>query len=76
MTKQEFDKLKNLIAIGEEINFDYNSQEYWISQTPGEYHLTRVSDSYSQTFKTVDNLFNNATLNGEYLKDVYSEITW
>ncbi|WP_182200415.1 hypothetical protein [Paraliobacillus salinarum] len=77
MNDQQFAQLQQLVKIGEEINFDYNDEEYWISHTPdGLCHLTRVTDSFTQTFNNVDSLFNNAKLKNKNLNLLYPYIQW
>ncbi|MFB1051812.1 hypothetical protein [Paraliobacillus sp. JSM ZJ581] len=77
MNDQQFLQLQELVKIGEEINFDFDDVEYWISHTSdGLCHLTRVSDSYTQTFDSVDSLFNNAKLDNKNLNLIYPNIPW
>ncbi len=77
MNYKQFLHIKDLVRIGEEINFDYNGEEYWISHTPeGRCHLTRVSDSYTQTFNDVEALFNNAKIDNNIIGTIYPDIPW
>ncbi|WP_330502666.1 hypothetical protein V2I71_12720 [Peribacillus frigoritolerans] len=59
MTLKEFIEFQEGIAIGEEYSFTYQNEEYWISQNPGAYYLTRVRGSYTQEFEASEALFKN-----------------
>lgn len=77
MSEQEYLDLKKSITVGEELSFYYKGNEYWFSHTPdGKCHFTRSNDSYTQTFNNVHELFNNAKINGQYLKMIYPNIEW
>ena len=47
--------------MGEEFCLLYRNEEYWISQNPDVYYLTRVRRSYNQAFNTFEALFENGT---------------
>lgn len=76
MTLNEFIELQKRVAIGEEFCFDFNIEEYWISQNPDGYYLIRSRDSFSQEFDTSDALFENGRIEGKLLSEIYSEIVW
>jgi len=76
MTLKEFLEFQEGIAIGEEYSFTYQNEEYWISQNPGAYYLTRVRGSYTQEFETSEELFKKGRLEGRLLSEIYKEIEW
>ena len=45
----------------EEFCLIYRNEEYWISQNPDVYYLTRVRRSYNQAINTFEALFENGT---------------
>ncbi|WP_350301287.1 hypothetical protein [Peribacillus frigoritolerans] len=76
MTLKEFIEFQEGIAIGEEYSFTYQNEEYWISQNPGAYYLTRVRGSYTQVFGASEALFKNGTIEGRLLSEIYMDIEW
>jgi hypothetical protein len=76
MTLNEFFELQKRVASGEEFCFYYNNEEYWISQNPEGYYLTRSRDSFSQEFDTSHALFKKGRIEGKLLSEIYSEIEW
>lgn len=76
MTLKEYAEFQEGIAIGEEYIFTYQKEEYWISQNPGAYFLTRVRGSYTQEFETSEGLFKNGTIEGRLLSEIYMDIEW
>ncbi|MFJ8257402.1 hypothetical protein ACIQ4Z_08920 [Peribacillus asahii] len=76
MSLNEFIELKERVAIGEEFSFNYKNDEYWISQNPDRYYLTRVKDSFTQEFNTSEVLFENGTIEGRLLSEIYMDIDW
>lgn len=76
MTLQEFIEFQEGIEIGEEYAFTYDNQEYWISQNPGAFYLTRVSGVYTQEFETAEALFENGRIEGRLLSEMYMDIAW
>jgi hypothetical protein len=76
MTLKEFIKFQEGIAIGEEYSFTYLNEEYWISQNPGKYYLTRVIGSFTQEFDSSEALFENGTIEGKLLSEIYMDIEW
>ncbi len=57
MTEKEYLEFKNTIAMGDELNFYYKNDEYWISHNPGKSYLSRTRDSYTQEFNGYEELF-------------------
>ncbi|MGE7759690.1 hypothetical protein [Peribacillus sp. NPDC097895] len=76
MTLKEFIEFQEGIAIGEEYSFTYQNEEYWISQNPGAYYLTRVRGSYTQEFETSEALFKNGIIEGRLLSEIYMDFEW
>jgi hypothetical protein len=76
MTKDEFKEFQERVAWGEEFNFYYQNEEYWISQNPDGYYLTRVKGSLTQEFDTPELLFKNGTIEGRLLSEIYIDIEW
>ncbi|MGG3806085.1 hypothetical protein [Metabacillus fastidiosus] len=76
MTLKEFIEFQEGIAIGEEYSFTYQNEEYWISQNPGKYYLTRVRGSFTQEFDSSEALFENGTIEGKLLSEIYMDIEW
>ena len=76
MSLNEFIELRERVAIGEEFNFIYKNDEYWISQNPDGYYLTRVKDLFTQEFDTSEALFENGTIEGRLLLEIYMDIDW
>ncbi|MCK1985759.1 MULTISPECIES: hypothetical protein [Peribacillus] len=76
MTLKEFIEFQEGIAIGEEYSFIYQNEEYWISQNPGSYYLTRVRGAYTQEFKTSEALFKYGTIEEKLLSEIYMDFEW
>ena len=76
MTLNEFIGLQEGVAIGEEYCFTYQNEEYWISQNPDAYYLTRVRGSFTQEFDTSEDLFKNGLIVGRLLSEIYIDIDW
>ncbi|HWL26746.1 MAG TPA: hypothetical protein VNR38_23850 [Ureibacillus sp.] len=76
MTLNEFMELQERVANGEEFCFNYQNEEYWLSQNPEGYYLTRVRGSYTQEFDTSEALFRNGTIEGRFLSEVYIDLKW
>lgn len=74
MTLNKFIELQKRVANGEEFCFDFNNEEYWISQNPDGYYLTRSRDSFSQEFDTSEALFENGRIEDKLLSDIYLDI--
>ena len=76
MTLKEFIEFQEGIANGEEYPFTYQNEEYWISQNPEGYYLTRVRGSYTQEFDTSEALFKNGAIEGRLIAEIYMDIEW
>lgn len=73
MTEKEYLEFKNLISMGDELNFYYKNDEYWISHNQGKSFLSRTRDSYTQEFCGHEELFENATIEGNKISELYPE---
>jgi len=54
MTEKEYLEFKNLISMGDELNFYYKNDEYWISHIQDKSFLSRTKDSYTILKSFVD----------------------
>jgi hypothetical protein len=70
----QYEELKERVTMGEEFQFYYQNESYWISKNQRGFYLTRVSDSYSQSFLTADDLFKDATIDGKSIHNLWDEI--
>lgn len=71
----KYEELLKRVEWGEEFLFQYKGEEYWISQNANGRYLTRVSDGYSQEYKTTEALFERAKINGKAILDIWDEIS-
>lgn len=76
MTANGYEEFRKLIGIGEELNFYYQGEEYWISHTPGKSYLTRSKDAYSQEFSGHEQLFEQGMIDGRLLGEFFEELVW
>ncbi|KAA6452079.1 hypothetical protein C6W27_01745 [Bacillus paralicheniformis] len=60
--------------MGEEFQFYYLDESYWISQNDEGLYLTRERDSNSQSFKTTDELFEKGTIDNKKIKEIWDKI--
>jgi len=70
----EFEEFKSLVKCGVEYNFDIENTEYWISHNNEGYYLTRVKDTYTQSFKTSEELFEKAKIGNNSLEKLWPQI--
>lgn len=76
MDEKVWKEFKEAIEEGQELAFDYKDEEWWISRVPEEksFLLTRSRDSYTQAFKTAEELFKQGIIDGkpfiERIKDL------
>lgn len=69
-----YKELIERVGWGEEFLFQYEGNKYWISQNENGRYLTRVSDGFSQDFKTTEELFEKANINGKKMAQIWDEI--
>ncbi|QOS80853.1 hypothetical protein JNUCC31_08265 [Paenibacillus sp. JNUCC31] len=70
----DFEEMKQRVEMGEEFQFYYKLDSYWISHNQAGFYLTRVKDSYSQFFKTSNELFKDAQIEGKKLLELWNEL--
>ncbi len=69
-----YGELKQRVAMGEEFQFYYRNESFWISRNKDGYYLTRVKDSYFQSFKTPNELFEDERIDGKSIQELWGEI--
>ena len=74
MFKVDWKYFVESVGWGEEYSFDYNGEEYWISQNKEGRYLTRSRDSYTQDFETVEELFANGRIEGKTIAEIWGDI--
>ena len=74
MTEKEYLEFKNLISMGDELNFYYKNDEYWISHIQDKSFLSRTKDFYTQEFCGHKELFEHATIESKKTSEVYPEL--
>ena len=67
--------LVEMVGLGDEYDFTYNNDDYWISCNQNGHHLTRVRDSHTQSFKTTDELFADGRIEGKTIADIWDDIS-
>jgi hypothetical protein len=70
----EYNEFMIMVKCGMEYNFYIDDEEYWISHNLDGYYVTRVKDSYTQEFKTSDELFENARINDKTILQLWNII--
>ncbi|MFJ8088794.1 hypothetical protein ACIQ7N_11380 [Lysinibacillus sp. NPDC095746] len=74
MGEKEYLEFKKLISMGDELNFYYKEDEYWISHSLEKSFLSRTKDSYTQEFNGYNELFENATIEGIGISKIYPKL--
>lgn len=74
MTYEDFVEFQKRVCWGEEFNFYYKNKSNLISQNADGYYLTRSKDLLTQTFDTANALFENGTIGGKRLSEIYQDI--
>lgn len=70
----KYEDLVERVGWGEEFLFQYRGKEYWISQNAEGRYLTRVEDEYSQGFRTTQELFDKAQIDGNKILQIWDQI--
>jgi len=70
----EYSVFVEIVAMGEELDFIYEEDTYSISFNRHGYYLTRFSDCYTQAFKTSDDLFREARINGKSILELWDKL--
>ncbi|MCE5170974.1 hypothetical protein LQV63_16850 [Paenibacillus profundus] len=67
----EYSELVQRVGWGEEFQFYYQNEEYWISTNKEGYYLTRGKDSFTQSFQTAEELFKEGRIDGETILELW-----
>lgn len=70
----EYEQMADSLAYGEEYNFYYKNEEYWLSKNQEGHYLTKVSDGETQEFKTSEDLLGTARINGKLIIEIWEDI--
>ncbi|SFQ99883.1 MULTISPECIES: hypothetical protein [unclassified Paenibacillus] len=70
----EYNELVERFEMGEEFQFYYKNDSYWISQNEEEYFLTRQRDSFSQSFESARELFDNGKIEDKTILELWDSI--
>ncbi|MDT0015665.1 hypothetical protein QJV03_00530 [Listeria swaminathanii] len=70
----EYEQMADSLTYGEEYNFYYQNEEYWLSENQEGHYLTKVSDGETQEFKTSEELLEKAKINGKSIIDIWKDI--
>ncbi|WP_019421386.1 hypothetical protein [Paenibacillus sp. OSY-SE] len=70
----EYSELVQRVGWGEEFQFYYQNEEYWISTNKEGYYLTRGKDSFTQSFQTAEELFKEGRIDGETILELWGLI--
>ncbi|MGY3779295.1 hypothetical protein [Isobaculum melis] len=71
-----YEELVKTLAYGEEYNFYYNNEEYWISKNKEGNYLTKVIDGTTQSFANSDELLEKAKIDGKTIKELWHVIKY
>ncbi|AUO05289.1 hypothetical protein C0638_01230 [Paenibacillus sp. lzh-N1] len=70
----EYNELVERFEMGEEFQFYYKNDSYWISQNEEEYFLTRERDGFSQSFESARELFANGKIDDKTILELWDNI--
>lgn len=70
----DYAELVQRVRWGEEFQFYFQNEEYWISTNKEGYYLTRGKDGYTQSFQTAEELFRQGQINGKTILDIWDLI--
>ncbi|ACK40635.1 hypothetical protein ACULZG_000130 [Listeria monocytogenes] len=70
----EYEQMADSLAYGEEYNFYYKNEEYWLSKNQEGHYLTKVSDGETQEFRTSEDLLGTARINGKLIIEIWEDI--
>ncbi|WP_257820182.1 hypothetical protein [Salipaludibacillus agaradhaerens] len=70
----DYQELVTRVNSGEEFQFYYKKEEYWISMNKEGYYLTRGKDSYYQSFLSANALFEHGRIDGKSIQELWKEI--
>lgn len=69
-----YNEFKERVKMGEEFQFYYLDESYWISNNKNGFYLTREKDSFIQSYATAENLFDQAKINGFKIIEIWRDI--
>ncbi len=71
----DFEKFKEWMDIGNEVEFTYKGEEYSVTYSTNE-TLISFCKFYAEPvhFKNVDDFMNNSKIENEYLKDIWDKV--
>lgn len=70
----DYKEFRERVELGEEFQFYFQEESYWISQNADGYYLTRVKDGDSQSFTSANDLFEKGTIEGKTLFELWEQI--
>ncbi|MGN8228298.1 hypothetical protein ACWGXJ_08350 [Paenibacillus sp. S33] len=70
----EYNELVERFEMGEEFQFSYKNDSYWISQNEEGYFLTRERDSFSQSFESARELFTLGKIDDKTILELWDNI--
>ncbi|WP_025676432.1 hypothetical protein [Paenibacillus polymyxa] len=70
----EYTELVERFEMGEEFQFYYKNDSYWISYNEEKYFLTRERDSFSQSFQSARELFVNGKIDEKTILELWDNI--
>lgn len=70
----DYKEFKARVELGEEFQFYFQEESYWVSQNAEGYYLTRETDSDSQSFTSANDLFEKGTIEGKTLFELWEQI--
>jgi len=68
----DYNEFVKLVERNEELNFKVGNYEYWVSNNPEGYYLTKCE---YQEFATEDDLFNYARIEGNLICELWDDIS-
>jgi len=69
-----YTELVQRVGWGEEFQFYYLGDEFWISRNKEGLYLTKGKNSFTQSFLTAEELFKNARIDGKTIFELWEMI--
>lgn len=70
-----FEKLKNDLSIGHEIEFTYSDRKFSITNTPNGWVLTEYYKEDAHVFSSHHDLLQHGTIDGRSLQSIWHDVT-
>lgn len=70
----DYQEFKDRVDMGEEFQFYFQEDSYWVSHNAEGFYLTREKDSYSQAFLSAIELFEKGTIEGKTLFELWEQL--